>query len=167
MEHVQTQFLICRKSGCSLAPLASFFHMLRASGMLGQHPHHIGLMLSHLSGILWFVLAFVEQALGSYWAYLGPFWVMWGHLGLCRHHIGLMLSHLGLFWGLCWGSYCAILGYFGVCVGFCLEFSSMQGVCKKKRKYHEKRQFLGCHADGFCCYFFGCFCFFSFGACCT
>ena len=82
MERVQTQFLICRKSGCSLAPLALFFPMLCASGMLGQHRHHIGLMLGHLSGILWFVLAFVEQALGSYWACLGPFWAMLGHFGL-------------------------------------------------------------------------------------
>ena len=96
MERVQTQFLICRKSGCSLAPLALFFPMLCASGMLGQHRHHIGLMLGHLSGILWFVLAFVEQALGSYWACLGPFWAMLGHFGPRWHHSGLSLGYLGV-----------------------------------------------------------------------
>ena len=31
--------------------------------------------------ILWFVLAFVGQELGPYWAYLGQFWAMLGHFG--------------------------------------------------------------------------------------
>ena len=56
-------------------------------GHCGLCRHHIGLMLghfvvfcglrlpllSHFRGILWFVLAFVGQELGPYWAYLGPF----------------------------------------------------------------------------------------------
>ena len=131
MDRVQTQFLICRKSGCSLAPLASFLPMLCASGMLGQSWDHVGLMLGYLRGILWFVLAFVGQALGPYWAYLGKFWAMLGHFGPRWHHIGLMLSHFNPFW---WISF--------ICVGLCLglghfsvvEFSSMQGVCKRHRK---------------------------------
>ena len=159
MEHVQTQFLICRKSGFSLAPLASFFPRCVLL-MLGQHPHHIGLMLSHLSGILWFVLAFVGQALGSYLGYLGPFWVMWGHLGLCRHHIGLMLSHLGLFWGLSWGSYCAIVGYFGVCVGFCLKFSSITASTEKKHNFWAAMLMVFVAIFWLCLFLF-------FGACST
>ena len=88
-----------------MAPSASFLPMLRASGMLGQRWHHIGLMFSHFRGILWFVLAFIGQELGPYWAYLGPFWAMLGHFGACWHHIGLMLGHFGLFsdlWPLFW-----------------------------------------------------------------
>ena len=76
--------------------------MLRASGMLGQRWYHIGLMFSHFRGILWFVLAFVGQELGPYWAYLGPFWAMamLGHFGQRWHHIGLMLGHFVVFCGL-------------------------------------------------------------------
>ena len=86
-----------------MAPSASFLPMLRASGMLGQRWHHIGLMFSHFRGILWFVLAFVGQELGPYWAYLGPFWAMamLGHFGQRWHHIGLMLGHFALFSDLC------------------------------------------------------------------
>ena len=62
--------------------------MLRACGMLGQRWHHIGLMLSTFRGIVWFVLAFVGQELGPYWAYLGPFW-----------------AHVGPFWAI-FGSVC-------------------------------------------------------------
>ena len=129
-----------------MAPWASFLSMLRASGMLGQRWHHIGLMLSTFRGILWFVLAFVGPELGPYWAYLGPFWAMLGHLG----HVGTIL-------GSCW----AILGYFRICVGLCfglghfnvVKFSSIPGVCKKHQKYQEQIQFVDCVADGFCCYF--------------
>ena len=71
-----------------------FVPMLCASGMLGQHRHHVGLMLGLLKGILWFVLAFVGQELGSYWVY---FWTFLGHFGLC------------------WG----ILGYVGTILGSC------------------------------------------------
>ena len=56
-------------------------------GHCGLCRHHIGLMLghfvvfcglrlpllSHFKGVLWFVLGFVGQELGPYWAYLGPF----------------------------------------------------------------------------------------------
>ena len=44
--------------------------------MLGHFVVFCGLrlpLLSHFRGILWFVLAFVGQELGPYWAYLGPF----------------------------------------------------------------------------------------------
>ena len=72
-------------------------------GHCGLCRHHIGLMLghfvvfcglrlpllSHFRGILWFVLAFVGQELGPYWAYLGPFWTMLGHFGQRWHRIGL------------------------------------------------------------------------------
>ena len=58
-------------------------------------------MLSHFSCILWFLLAFVGQELGPYWAYLGPFWAMLGHFGQRWHHIGLMLGHFALFSDLC------------------------------------------------------------------
>ena len=136
-----------------MAPWASFLAMLRASGMLGQRWHHIadiGLMLSTFRGILWFVLAFVGQELGPYWAYLGPFWAMLGHVGTIL--------------GSCW----AILGYFRICVGLCfglghfnvVEFSSMQRVCKKCHKYQRKK---GCVADGFCCYLFVVFVSFFYG----
>ena len=94
-------FWFTEQEGAVLAPWASFLPMLRASGMLGQRWHHIGLMLSTFRGILWFVLAFVGQELGPYWAYLGPFWAMLGHFGPCWHHIGLMLGHFGLFSDLC------------------------------------------------------------------
>ena len=43
--------------------------------------------------MLWFVLAFVGQELGPYWAYLGPFWDMLGHFGPRWHHTWFMLSH--------------------------------------------------------------------------
>ena len=94
-------FWFAEQEGAVLAPWASFLPMLRASGMLGQRWHHIGLMLSTFRGILWFVLAFVGQELGPHWVYLGPFWAMLGHFGPCWHHIGLMLGHFGLFSDLC------------------------------------------------------------------
>ena len=78
-----------------MAPSASFLPMLRASGMLGQRWHHIGLMFSHFRGILWFVLAFVGQELGLYWAYLGPFWVM---LGTFWAMLAPYWAHVGPFW---------------------------------------------------------------------
>ena len=96
------------------------------------------------------------------------------------YHIGLVLGHFGLCWdilghvGTILGSSWAILGSFRICVGLCfglghvsvVDFSPMQGVCKKHQKYQEKIQFVDYVADGFCFYFFGCFCFF-FGACCS
>ena len=138
-----------------MAPSASFLPMF--SGMLGQRWHHIGLMFSHFRGILWFVLAL----LGKSWDHIG---LILGHFGLCWD----ILGHVGTILGSCW----AILGYFRIC-GLCfglghfnvVEFSSMQGVCKKHPKYQEKIQFVDCVADGLCCYFFG-FCFFL-GACCS
>ena len=51
-------------------------------------------MLSHFNCILWFLLAFVGQELGPYWAMLGHFGQRW-------HHIGLMLGHFALFSDLC------------------------------------------------------------------
>ena len=98
--------------------------MLRVSGMLGQRWHHIGLMFSHFMGILWFVLAFVGQELGPYWAYLGPLWAMLGHFGPCLEPYW---AHLGPFWAIFWSVSAFVfgLGHFNV-----VEFSSMQGVCK-------------------------------------
>ena len=100
------------------------------------------------------------------------------HMG--GYHIGLVLGHFGLCWdilghvGTILGSSWAILGSFRICVGLCfglghvsvVEFSPMQGVCKKHQKYQEKIQFVDYVADGFCFYFFGCFCFFL-QACCN
>ena len=55
-------FGFTEQEGAVLAPWAT----LRASGILGQRWHHIGLMLSTFRGILWFVSAFVGQELGPY-----------------------------------------------------------------------------------------------------
>ena len=41
-------------------------------GMLGQHWHHLELLMSNLKAILWFALAFVGQELGPYRLYFGP-----------------------------------------------------------------------------------------------
>ena len=116
-----------------MAPWASFLPMLRASGMLGQRWHHIGLMFSHFRGILWFVLAL----LGKSWDHIG---LILGHFGLCWD----ILGHVGTILGSCW----AILGYFRICVGLCfglghfnvVKFSSIPGVCKNHQKYQEKMQ---------------------------
>ena len=72
------------------------------------------------------LLAFVGQELGPYWAHLGPFGLILGHFRICV--------------GLCFG-----LGHFSV-----VDFSPMQGVCKKHQKYQEKIQFVDYVADGFC-----------------
>ena len=100
--------------------LGLFWAILGMLGHFGQRWHRIGLMLSHFSGILWFLLAFVGQELGPFWAYLGPFWAMLGHFGQRWHRIGLMLSHFnGILWfvgpyfGLCWD----ILGHVGTIFG--------------------------------------------------
>jgi len=76
--------------------------------------------------------------------------VCWLLLGKNWDHIGLILGHLGSSW--------AILGHFRICVGLCfglghvsvVDFSPMQGVCKKHQKYQEKIQFVDYVADGFC-----------------
>ena len=96
MERVQTQFLICRKSGCSFGS--------------------VGLIFAH-------VVRFWDfgPALAPYWDHVKPSW--------------------------------AILCYFGICVGLCLgfghfsvvEFSSMQGVCKKHHKYQGKNTIFRLH----------------------
>ena len=60
--------------------------------------------------------------------------------GFCCYFLVVFVSFLGL--QSCW----AILGHFRICVGLCfglghvsvVDFSSMQGVCKKKQKYQEK-----------------------------
>ena len=94
---------------------------------------------------------------GFCWPLLGK---SWDHIGLILGHFGLcwdILGHVGTILGSCW----AILGYFRIC-GLCfglghfnvVEFSSMQGVCKKHPKYQEKIQFVDCVADGLCFYFF-------------
>ena len=118
-------FRFTEQEGAVLAPSASFLPMLRASGMLGQRWHriglcwailvvfcgfcwpllgkswdHIGLVLGHF-GLCWDILGHVGQELGPYWACLGPFWAMLGHFGPCWSHIGLILGHFGLFSDLC------------------------------------------------------------------
>ena len=134
-----------------MAPWASFLPMLRASGMLGQRWHHIGLMLSHFGvfcGLCW-------PLLGKSWDHIG---LILGHFGQCWD----ILGHVGTILGSCW----AILGYFRICVGLCfglghfnvVEFSSMPSVCKKHQKYQAKIQFVDCVADGFA----GIFCLFLF-----
>ena len=72
-------------------------------------------------GLCW---ARVGTILGLSWAIL----TMLGHFGPCWHHIGLMLGHFGLFNRIC--GRCFGLGHFSV-----VDFSSMQGVCKKHSKY--------------------------------
>ena len=126
-------------------------HMSRM-GARHMGGYHIGFVLGHF-GLCWDILGHVGQELGPYWAYLGPFWAMLGHFGPCWNHVGLILGRLGSFRicvGLCFG-----LGHFSV-----VDFSSMQGVCKKHQKYQEKLhqkkekiEFVDYVADGFCCYF--------------
>ena len=91
--------------------------------------------LSHFWGILWFLYvsvgfcwARIGTILGSSWAILGSSWAILGHFRICV--------------GLCFG-----LGHFSV-----VDFSSMQGVCKKHKKTKETIQFVDYVADGFCCY---------------
>ena len=83
---------------------------------------------------------------GTFWATLSHFWgyfvvsvcVCWLLLGKNWDLIGLILGHLGS----CW----AILGHFRICVGLCfglghvsvVDFSSMQGVCKKNKTTRKK-----------------------------
>ena len=65
MERVQTQFLICRKSGCSLAPLASFLPILVCVGLCWARSwDHTGLILDHF-GLCWGILGYVGTILGS------------------------------------------------------------------------------------------------------
>ena len=118
--------------------------------MLGQRWHHIGLMFSHFMGILWFVLAFVGQELGPYWAYLGPLWAMLGHFGPCWNHIGLILGHFGLFSDLCRPL------FLDLGISMSLNFRPCKAFAKTP-KIPGKIQFVDCVADCFCCYFF---CFF-------
>ena len=92
--------------------------------------------LSHFWGILWFLYVSVGFCWARIGTILGSSWAIW--------------AHLGPFW--------AILGHFRICVGLCfglghvsvVDFSPMQGVCKKHQKYQEKIQFVDYVADGFC-----------------
>ena len=102
MERVQTQFLICRTGGCSFGSVGLIFAHVARFWDVGPALAPYWAMLSHFSGILWFLLAFVGQELGPHWACLGPFWAMLGHFGPCWTRVGTIL-------GLSW----AILGYVG------------------------------------------------------
>ena len=120
MERVQTQFLIYRTGGCSFGSVGLIFAHVARFWDVGPALAPYWAMLSHFSGILWFLLAFVGQELGPFWAYLGPFWVMLGHFGQRWHRIGLMLSHFsGILWFVgpyfepCWD----ILGHVGTIFG--------------------------------------------------
>ena len=92
------------------------------------------------------MLAFVGQELGPYWAYLGPFWDMLGHFGPRWHHTWFMLSH---FRGIL-GSVSAFVLDLGVSVS--LNFCPCKAFAKNTTNTKEKIQYLGCVADGFCCY---------------
>ena len=118
MERVQSQFLICRKSGYSLAPLASFLPMLCASGMLGQHWHHIGLMLSHLG----FFGVCVSAHVAPSWAILGSVLAFVLNFRPCKafakHTLNAEKKHN--FWAALLMVFAAIFGlllflFFGAC----------------------------------------------------
>ena len=93
-------------------------------------------------------------------------------VGFCWARVGSILGLISGHFGLCWdilghvGTILLSHGYFGICVGLCLgfgrfnvvEFSSMQGVCKKHRKYQGKKHNFW--AALLIVLFFGCFCFF-------
>ena len=154
MERVQTQFLICRTGGCSFGSVGLIFAHVARFWDVGPALAPYWAMLSHFSGILWFLLAFVGQELGPHWACLGPFWAMLGHFGPCWTRVGTIL-------GLSW----AILGYVGtfwamlepwLILGHFVLFSDLSRplfwtrafqrrwlfvharVCKKHQKYQEK-----------------------------
>ena len=94
----------------------------------------VGTILGSCSAILRVFCGLCWPLLGKSWDHIG---FILGHFGLCWD----ILGHVGTILGSCW----AILGYFRIC-GLCfglghfnvVEFSSMQGVCKKHPKYQEK-----------------------------
>ena len=96
-----------------MAPSASFLPMLRASGMLGQRWHHIGLMLSTfrgyfvvcvglcwarvgtILGLSWAILGYVGTfwaMLAPYWAHVGPFWAIFGSVSAFVLDLGISMS---------------------------------------------------------------------------
>ena len=130
--------------------------------LLGKNWDHIGLILGHL-GTSWAIFgsvsAFVLDSGISASLTFRPCkacaknhqkyqekiqFVDYVADGFCIFWLFLFLSS-GMLQS-CW----AILGHFRICVGLCfglghfsvVDFSSMQGMCKKKQKYKEKIQFV-------------------------
>ena len=179
MERVQTQFLICRTGGCSFGSVGLIFAHVARFWDVGPALAPYWAMLSHFSGILWFLLAFVGQELGPYWACFGPFWAMLGHFGPCWTRVGTILGlswailgYVGTFWAML-EPYWAHLGPFWAIFGFVSAFVLDSGIsasltfrpCKRvqktpkntRKKYtkntRKKIEFVDYVADGFCCYF--------------
>ena len=191
MERVQTQFLICRTGGCSFGSVGLIFAHVARFWDVGPALAPYWAMLSHFSGILWFLLAFVGQELGPHWACLGPFWAMLGHFGPCWTRVWTIL---GLSWailgyvGTCWamlepywahlGPFCAIFGFVSAFVldsgiSASLTFRPCRSVQKTPKvpgkntpKIPGKNTICGLRCWWFLLLFFGCFCFFL-GACCS
>ena len=128
MERVQTQFLICRTGGCSFGSVGLIFVHGARFWDVGPALAPYWAMLSHFCGFCW-------PLLGKSWDHIG---LVLGHFGLCWD----ILGHVGTILGSSW----AILGSFRICVGLCfglghvsvVDFSSMQGVCKKNKNTRKK-----------------------------
>ena len=148
MERVQTQFLIYRTGGCSFGSVGPIFAHVARFWDVGPALAPYWAMLSHFSCILWFLLAFVGQELGPYWACLGPFWAMLGHFGPCWTRVGTILGlswailgYVGTFWAML-EPYWAHLGPFWAIFGFVSAFVLDSGIsssltfrpCKRVQK---------------------------------
>ena len=123
------------------------------------------------------ILWFCWLLLGTSWDHIG---LILGHFGPWWHHIRVMLSLFCpckafarnivntskkyTFWSRCWWSLLPFLGY--VCFFALGAVLSMQGVCKKHRKYQQRIHFLVSLLMVFAP-FFGLCVFLSFGVCCT
>ena len=90
-------------------------------------------------GLSWAILGYV----GTFWATLAPYW-----------------AHVEPSWAIL-GAVSAFVLDLGISVS--LNFRPCKAFAKNTINTKEKTQFLGCIADGFCCFFFGCFCFFLLG----
>ena len=136
------------------------FCWARIGTILGSSVGHIGLILGHLGPIFGSVSAFVLDSGISASLTFRPCKACAKNTKKPRKKYNLWTTLLMVFaaivwlflflsWGMlqsCW----AILGHFRICFGLCfglghvsvVDFSSMQGVCKKKQKYQEKIQFV-------------------------
>ena len=157
MERVQTQFLIRRTGGCSFGSVGLIFAHVARVWDVGPALAPYWAMLSHFSGILWFLLAFVGQELGPHWACLGPFWAMLGHFGPCWTRVGTILGlswailgYVGIFWAMLepyWahlGPFCAIFGFVSAFVldsgiSASLTFRPSMQECAKNTKSTRKK----------------------------
>ena len=87
-------------------------------GYVGTFWAYVGARVGTILGLSWAILGYV----GTFWAMLEPYWA----------HLGPFWAHFRICVGLCFG-----LGHVSV-----VDFSPMQGVCKKHQKYQEKIQFV-------------------------